>query len=223
MKSAAYFVPLFLSVLGTAVAAPASGSATQTLVRRNYTEEYADQLVDGTACRDVTVIYARGTGQQGNIGEATDVGPLFLDDLAALVGSGNLAAQGVNYSADVIGFELGGDATGSALMAELATLAYTQCPDTQLVLSGYSQGGQLVHNAADQISSNVTDFVAAVLIFGDPDNGEAVGDIPDDKVHVICHALDGICLHLGIITPQHLNYQEDAPAAAEWVAAELGY
>jgi cutinase len=122
MKSATYFVPLLLSVLGTAVAAPASGSATQTLVRRNYTEEYADQLVDGTACRDVTVIYARGTGQQGNIGEATDVGPLFLDDLAALVGSGNLAAQGVNYSADVIGFELGGDATGSALMAELATL-----------------------------------------------------------------------------------------------------
>lgn len=25
-----------------------------------------------------------------------------------------------------------------------------------------------------------------VLIFGDPDNGESVGDIPDDKVHVIC-------------------------------------
>lgn len=37
----------------------------------------------------------------------------------------------------------------------------TQCPDTKLVLGGYSQGGQLVHNAADLISSEVTDFVAA--------------------------------------------------------------
>lgn len=63
----------------------------------------------------------------------------------------------------------------------------------------------------------------AVLIFGDPDNGEAVGDIPRSKVHVICHALDGICLHLGIITAEHLNYQEDAPDAADWVAAELGH
>lgn len=119
-------VPLLLgALLGPAMAAPAGNSAPEEahpLARRNYTDEYADQLVDGTACRDVTVIYARGTGQQGNIGESTDVGPLFLDDLASLVGSRNLAAQGVNYSADVTGFELGGDADGSALMAELATL-----------------------------------------------------------------------------------------------------
>lgn len=41
------------------------------------------------------------------------------------------------------------------------TQALTQCPNTLLVLSGYSQGSQLVHNAADLISSDVTDFVAA--------------------------------------------------------------
>lgn len=128
MKPISSLVPLLLSVLGPAVAAPASDSAAHSLARRNYTEEYADQLVDGTGCRDVTVIYARGTGQQGNIGEATDVGPLFLDDLAALVSSGSLAAQGVNYSADVTGFELGGDADGSALMAELATLVRENRP-----------------------------------------------------------------------------------------------
>lgn len=39
--------------------------------------------------------------------------------------------------------------------------ASTQCPETQLVLSGYSQGAQLVHNAAELISTEVTDFVAA--------------------------------------------------------------
>lgn len=112
-------VPLLLS-LGSAMAAPGADSTAHALVRRNYTTEYADELVDGTACRDVTVIYARGTGQQGNIGESTDVGPLFFDDLAALVPS--FAAQGVNYSANVLGFEEGGDPTGSALMANLATL-----------------------------------------------------------------------------------------------------
>lgn len=101
--------------------APAERSSG-VLAKRNYTTTYADQLVDGTACRDVTVIYARGTSQQGNIGEPTDVGPEFLDDLAALVGTNNLAAQGVNYTADVDGFEEGGDPVGSELMANLTTL-----------------------------------------------------------------------------------------------------
>lgn len=47
------------------------------------------------------------------------------------------------------------------LSLHVSIQASTQCPDTQLVLSGYSQGGQLVHNAADLISSDVADFVAA--------------------------------------------------------------
>lgn len=105
----------------------ARGSHAGLLAKRNYTTTYADQLVDGTACRDVTVIYARGTDQEGNIGEPTDVGPEFLDDLAVLVGTNSLAAQGVNYSADVDGFEEGGDPAGSALMANLTALVCC-CP-----------------------------------------------------------------------------------------------
>lgn len=46
-------------------------------------------------------------------------------------------------------------------LISLHAQASTQCPDTKLLLSGYSQGGQLVHNAADLISAEVTDFVSA--------------------------------------------------------------
>jgi hypothetical protein len=35
-------------------------------------------------------------------------------------------------------------------------------------MSGYSQGGQLVHNAAAQLPASVTANVAAAVIFGDP-------------------------------------------------------
>lgn len=104
---------------GLAVAAPFE---ERSLERRNYTELYADQLTDGTACRDVTVIYARGTDQEGNIGEPTDVGPEFLDDLGVYVGINNLAVAGVNYSASIDGFEEGGDPEGSQTMADLAAL-----------------------------------------------------------------------------------------------------
>lgn len=117
------FSVVFLLGLGAVLAAPTSHVVEdRALVRRNYTTTFADQLVDGTACRDVTIIYARGTTQAGNIGEPTDVGPEFFDDLAAIIGTNTLAVQGVNYSADVDGFEEGGDPVGSALMANLTAL-----------------------------------------------------------------------------------------------------
>lgn len=43
-----------------------------------------------------------------------------------------------------------------------------QCPDTKVVMAGYSQGGQLVHNAAKMLDSSTTSKVAAAVIFGDP-------------------------------------------------------
>lgn len=181
MRFTLFSISFCLFGLGKTVAVPASGTKDLSLARRTYgTDTYSDQLTDGTACRDVTVIYARGTGQSGNIGETTDVGPEYLNYLATYVGSENLAVAGVNYSADILGFEEGGDPAGSQTMADLATLvgidseaepaqlltmflvqAFTQCPDTLLVLSGYSQGAQLVHNSAKLISSAVTNFVSA--------------------------------------------------------------
>lgn len=120
-------LPSVLSLLASAglaltATAASSSSSPSNNVKRAYSSTYADELTDGTVCRDVTVLYARGTGQSGNIGAATDVGPEFLDALAALVGTRGLAAQGVDYSASVEGFEEGGDPAGSALMAELAEL-----------------------------------------------------------------------------------------------------
>ena len=44
----------------------------------------------------------------------------------------------------------------------------SQCANTKVVMSGYSQGGQLVHNAAKQLPSAVASKVAAAVIFGDP-------------------------------------------------------
>lgn len=261
------FLPSVLSLLASAglalAATAASASASPSSpsnknIKRAYSSTYADELTDGTACRDVTVLYARGTGQSGNIGAATDVGPEFLDALAALVGARGLAAQGVDYSASVEGFEEGGDPAGSALMAELAELVrfcehihipyippppllgtdgfvnygrrrgawladvrentYTfnrhtpsaptlcsSCPGTARAASSSTTRRTcspprsrtlwppvrvaLPRDSQSQrkrCEANLGCCVHLVLIFGDPDNGDAVGDIADDKVHIIC-------------------------------------
>lgn len=59
------------------------------------------------------------------------------------------------------------------------------------------------------------------MIFGDPKNGDAVGDIPADKVKIICHDGDLICDGSVVVLPPHLNYQQDAPAAAQFVASKV--
>lgn len=49
----------------------------RTLKKRQYNGDTFNQLTDGTPCRDVTLIYARGTTQAGNVGAADAEGPTF--------------------------------------------------------------------------------------------------------------------------------------------------
>ena len=65
------------------------------------------------ACKEYTVLFARGTTEPGNVGIL--VGPPFFEALIARVGRKKLAIQGVNgYDADVEGYLDGGDKGGSA-------------------------------------------------------------------------------------------------------------
>lgn len=92
-------------------------------------------LLNGTPCKPLTIIFARGTSSPGNVGEST--GPPFFKAVAAIFGINNIAVQGVDYSANIFGFLGGGDSQGSATMKSLIDRAYQQCPNTKLVLSGY--------------------------------------------------------------------------------------
>jgi hypothetical protein len=59
-------------------------------------EVYGDTSNQLSLCRDVTVIFARGTIESGNIG--TYAGPAFFTALAEEIGSDKLGVQGVPYA-----------------------------------------------------------------------------------------------------------------------------
>lgn len=63
------------------------------------------------------------------------------------------------------GFLAGGDKKGSAKMAQLVMQAMTACPDTAVVMGGYSQGGQLVHNAAAMLPADMAAKVSSGMLY----------------------------------------------------------
>lgn len=80
-------------------------------------------------------------------------GPSFITALRNYInGTTSLAVQGVDYPASIPGFLAGGSPAGSFVMAAIANKTAAACPGTKIVLAGYSQGAQLVHNAMDLIN-----------------------------------------------------------------------
>lgn len=122
-----------------------------------------NELTDiaGVGCKPITVIFARGTIELGNVGDL--VGPPFFNNLDDLIGADNIAVQGVDYPATIGGYLIGGDPGGAQTTADLLNQAARNCPDTQIVLSGYSQGAMLAHLGEAKVSAEVAAQIAAVV------------------------------------------------------------
>ncbi|KAN0104468.1 Cutinase domain containing protein [Hyaloscypha variabilis] len=178
-------------------------------------------LKNTSACPSMSVIFARGTAEPGNVGILT--GPPFFAAMAEYMnGTNQLAIQGVDYPADIAGFLAGGSPAGSAVMAKLINTTLAACPNTPLLLSGYSQGAQLVHLAAASLPANTTAKISSVVLFGDPKNGTAIQGIAADRVLTICHSGDDICKGSDDIGISHLNYSLDAGTAAMFALGSAG-
>ncbi|THV08150.1 cutinase [Dendrothele bispora CBS 962.96] len=170
----------------------------------------APALTERQNCADVIVIFARGTTEPAPIG--TVVGPPLQAALQAQLGSRSLSFQGVDYPADIAGFFAGGDPLTSAA---------NNCPNSKIVTVGYSQGGQLVHNSVNLLSSAVRSRISAAVIFGDPDFGSPVTGVPSTRTDIICHVGDDICAHGDLVLPPHLTYGADTPAAAAFIVSRI--
>lgn len=126
----------------------------------NQIGQTANDVQDGV-CKGTTFICARGTTEQGNLGST--VCPALANKLKSDL-NGDVAVQGVNYPADVTGATEGAispkSAQGATNMAQLTNQAIQKCPNTKVVLAGYSQGAEQVHGAVQNLDSNAASKVA---------------------------------------------------------------
>lgn len=73
-----------------------------------------DTTESENGCTAMTVIFARGTTEPGNVGLVT--GPPFFDAIEQILGAKAVTIQGVNYGATIEGFLEGGEPDGGQMM-----------------------------------------------------------------------------------------------------------
>jgi cutinase len=156
-------------------------------------------------CSDAEVVFARGTDEPAGLGR---VGDAFVDSLRKQTGGMNVGTYAVNYSAGKLQLH-GGDGAKDAISHIKSTVA--ACPNTKIVLGGYSQGASIVDIVAgipvggikwgDPLPPELADNVAAVATFGDVAD-RAGGSLPTlstlfaGKAIDLCNPADPIC-HAG--------------------------
>ncbi|WP_370333117.1 cutinase family protein [Mycolicibacterium hippocampi] len=165
------------------------------------------------SCPDIEVVFARGTDEAAGLGR---VGQAFVDSLRGRVGGRSVGAYAVNYPAtfDFLQVAAGANDASGHIQYMIAN-----CPNTRLVLGGYSQGAAVVDVIAampvpgagftNPLPPNTPDFVAAIAVFGNP---SAKVGLPLTTSPVwgprsidLCNAGDPVC-GPGDDIPAHSNY-----------------
>lgn len=206
---------------GALLIAPAVSRADEPLINAE----------PAASCPDVQVVFARGTGEPPGAGR---VGEAFVDSLRSLVDGKAVAVYNVEYPASY-DFMRAIDGVNDAgiFIQNMAS----SCPQTEMVLGGYSQGAAVVDILAatgrpilgftSPLPDAVADHIAAVAVFGNPSNriGEpltALSPLYGSKAIDLCNGADPVCSN-GNDVAAHSLYAEAGitTQAATFVAGRL--
>lgn len=196
------------------------------------------------SCAAVEVVFARGTFEGAGVGAT---GQAFVDALNARLPGKTVDVYGVNYPASL---DFGQAIDGVADAANRIQAIANQCPSTKIVLGGYSQGAAVAGYTTSAtvpagvalpaglngpLPASVASHVAAVALFGTPDNWFlsladrsappiVIGDQYAGKTVQLCATGDPICFPGGLDRSAHSSYKSNGMAdqAADFVVGRLG-
>jgi cutinase len=72
-----------------------------------------------------------------------------------------------------------------------------------------------------QVSGDVASRVNAVVLFGDPDDGDTIQGVDPGEVDTYCADTDLICDGVPVVLAAHLSYSLYAIPAAQFVASRV--
>jgi cutinase len=195
------------------------------------------------SCSDVEVVFARGTFEAPGVGET---GQAFVDALTPRLTGRTVDVYPVNYPAS-LDFQAAAGGIEDAV-SRVESVAAT-CPNTRIVLGGYSQGaavaGYLTSDGvpagftlpagiSGPMPASIASHVAAVVLFGTPDNWFlnlvdhdappiTVGALYSPKTLELCAPGDPVCSPGGLNRAAHSSYKSNGMAdqAADFTLTAL--
>lgn len=218
-------------LLAPAVAA-ASGCAASVLAT-------AIPAATANPCPDAQVVFARGTDDPPGLGPT---GQAFVDSLRPRIGAKSFDVYPVDYPA-THDWTNAGEAGVRDAGAHVVSMAH-DCPNTKMVLGGYSQGAAVmgfvtspvVPNGIDPASvpkpldPEIANHVSSVVLFALPNEkamnffGEppvAIGPLYQAKTIQVCAAEDPICSD-GMNFAAHDTYSTNAEVIDKGAAFAAG-
>jgi cutinase len=168
-------------------------------------------VAEAAPCPDVEVVFARGTTEPPGVG---GIGQAFVDSVRSQLGGRSVGVYAVNYPASN-DFSRSAPAGGDDMSAHVQAMA-ANCPNTRMVLGGYSQGAAVVDLATTQMPADVAHNVAAAAEFGgarsafadslSPGPLPSVGPLFAAKTIEMCVPNDPICYQGGSDMRAHGAY-----------------
>jgi cutinase len=218
------------SRLVTALAATLTASAALLAPALSPTPIGGLPTASAQGCPDIEVVFARGTNEDAGLGA---VGGTFVDQLRGKVGGRSVGAYAVNYPAT---FDFLKAAAGANDASGHIQYMVNTCPNTRLVLGGYSQGAAVIDVISavpvpgigfdDPLPPNVGDHVAAIAVFGNPSAKLGlpltVSPVWGPRSIDLCNPDDPICQTNGESVAAHRAYAGGPTnQAADFVAGHL--
>lgn len=194
-------------------------------------------------CPDVRIVFARGTFEAPGVGS---VGQAFSDAVKQRAEGRSVEVYAVDYPAS-LDFATAADGVVDASNKVMDTVS--SCPDTEIVIGGYSQGAAVAgYLTADSVPegyplpptitgpmpAEVADHIAAVVLFGKPSSGFlqmiyagappiTVGSRYADRTLDECLTNDPVCSPTGRDRGAHGEYPARGltDQAADYVLVKL--
>ncbi|KAJ3486863.1 hypothetical protein NLG97_g6530 [Lecanicillium saksenae] len=204
-----------------AFATSALAAAIEPREVKPVSNEFARQ-----GCRDIILLWARGSEQEGNMGNIPGI--TFAELIEKKYGGDKVAVQGLDYTAKTAdNFKPKGASDDSInKMKKLITDVVKKCPSSRIILGGFSQGAAVVHGATKELDGKVLHRINAVVTFGGTMNrkhDKKVPNIPKEKTILICNKGDKICEDGKLeLSPAHSDYEKRAREGAEFIFKLFG-
>ncbi|MGB0963515.1 MAG: cutinase family protein [Mycobacterium sp.] len=182
-------------------------------------------------CNDVEVVFARGTTEPAGLGA---VGKALINTLRPMMKGQSVGAYAVKYPAS---WDFTQVATGANDASKRIQSIAATCPNSKIVLGGYSQGAAVIDvvttspiaglGYTEPLPAAVVPHIAAVAVFGNPSArlGRPLTSLSPDfgpRTADLCNTNDPIC-STGKDLEAHSRYPQSGlvKLAAQWVTKQV--